>query len=801
MSLTLISYFRIVHTKAKYDISSQTSLFSHIFLTMKLIVCENDLDDIGTLKQSVQPDVQLLFSDNPYDHTYQQQMIDYFADPRMYNGTRDKDPNPSLNPDVPPNNSDNRNNETQYLAFLFHDRSIPYFPFFRTSKQKTYFSDDFLEHIRLISLNHPNLIIDLISCNINEPFVIEEIKQVENNYNITIRHSFDETGSSNMNGNWIMESHNINIKPIYFTADIRNWNVTLQLSFHSGFIRNTAYGKRVYMMGNNEFGQLGNGTYKHSDLPVDITDHIDGNSPSSTTFIPKMVACGNSHTLILSQDGKVAVCGSNLYGQLGLGQNHMNMTENKPKLINSINSENIKYISCGPDYSLLLSDKKIWMFGNNSSRIIQFNNTQFNDKYIRDPIIVYNLIEADKPYHNQYNKFLNASCGQEHLGIVVKKEDNKTCLWTKGHNQYGQLGISFELTSVIEDNSFVQIDVSNIDIAINYDISKCYVTYVNCGGFHTGMIVTDITIDSDYVEDKPKPYYKNYAFSTGLNKYKQLGIQNYTDPSLCEFQRIRLEKPANDGTNVDINIRYIACGRYHTQILSSDGIVFGFGQNYYNQSNYNENNQDTDGNILNNNAYSDLKIVDPNTNKTIQAVSIACSAYHSLILTTSNKLYMLGTNGSQFAYQDVDSANNLYVNRIMNVPRFDQIIYHHKTNHIAFVCSNNKIYTFGRKGISYEDTGSGTKWNNLKRTITDDVFADYNYDLEASDLSYSNQVYVADFSGVHQVFDDVASVASFSELSDLNDEIQDLSYSSIIMDGSHNKVELHHHYDMKPSIA
>lgn len=103
---------------------------------MKLIVCENDLDDIDTLKQSVQSDVKLLFSDNPYDHTYHQQMIDCFTDPEMYNGTRDQDHNTDQN---------------VYLAFLFHDRSIPYFPFFRMSKQKTYFSDDFLEYIRLIS--------------------------------------------------------------------------------------------------------------------------------------------------------------------------------------------------------------------------------------------------------------------------------------------------------------------------------------------------------------------------------------------------------------------------------------------------------------------------------------------------------------------------------------------------------------------------------------------------------------------------------------------------------------------------
>lgn len=87
----------------------------------------------------------------------------------------------------------------------------------------TWFSQELLD---FFSLNNTQTI-DFITCNLGEnTSFIEELTQIKLLFPfITFEYSIDLTGQ--FSGNWILESSNIDIKPIYFTDYIDNWQFNL----------------------------------------------------------------------------------------------------------------------------------------------------------------------------------------------------------------------------------------------------------------------------------------------------------------------------------------------------------------------------------------------------------------------------------------------------------------------------------------------------------------------------------------------------------------------------------------------
>jgi hypothetical protein len=115
-----------------------------------------------------------------------------------------------------------------HLALIYHTQ--PVIPFFSgSSTQFNFFTQGFIDFIQSL----PNLeYIDLLTCRIEDSILINEIQQFETLYNITIRFSMDDTGNDT---NWILESHNVNVKYLYFTSKIEEWNYILSpLNFNIG---------------------------------------------------------------------------------------------------------------------------------------------------------------------------------------------------------------------------------------------------------------------------------------------------------------------------------------------------------------------------------------------------------------------------------------------------------------------------------------------------------------------------------------------------------------------------------------
>jgi hypothetical protein len=114
------------------------------------------------------------------------------------------------------------NNNITHLALMYHPHG-PGIPFFGNDKL---IPTEFIEFVDLF----PNLqYIDLLTCRVEDELLITEL----NAFKIPFRYSIDDTGNGN---NWILESHNVNVKYLYFNDNINQWNYILAtLVHHLGF--------------------------------------------------------------------------------------------------------------------------------------------------------------------------------------------------------------------------------------------------------------------------------------------------------------------------------------------------------------------------------------------------------------------------------------------------------------------------------------------------------------------------------------------------------------------------------------
>lgn len=122
---------------------------------------------------------------------------------------------------------------------------------------------------------------------------------------------------------------------------------------------------KVYCCGENAYGQLGLGHKNWQTRPTLVSALQDKKIIAIVT--------GNIHSLFLTNEGKVYSCGYNSHGQLGLG--HSN-EETTPQLITAFKDKKIIAIAVGDDYSLFLTvEGEVYSCGKNSDGQLGLGHT------------------------------------------------------------------------------------------------------------------------------------------------------------------------------------------------------------------------------------------------------------------------------------------------------------------------------------------------------------------------------------------------------------------------------------------
>jgi alpha-tubulin suppressor-like RCC1 family protein len=162
--------------------------------------------------------------------------------------------------------------------------------------------------------------------------------------------------------------------------------------------------------GKSKFGQCG-----HGDRQTVKTPRLISSDGLRVKFVD--VNCGDRHTVAVTSQGHVYSFGCGKHGQLGLGTRDDCLV---PRQITSLESQAIVSVACGAIHSTFLNDAGSVYCCGFGEHFYQ-NQENFNYKPV--------LIEFDEVV-------VQTACGQSHILALTEKGD----VYAWGSGQYGQLG-------------------------------------------------------------------------------------------------------------------------------------------------------------------------------------------------------------------------------------------------------------------------------------------------------------------------------------------------------------------------
>ena len=200
----------------------------------------------------------------------------------------------------------------------------------------------------------------------------------------------------------------------------------------------------VWAWGNNNNGQLGDGSAASKNTPVQV----------SGLYSMTAVAAGSGHTVALKNDGTVWAWGNNSTGQLGNGNfTPSNPTPAQVSGLSGMSSGVVIAVAAGYDHTVALkNDGTVWAWGNNATG--QLGNG--------------NITPSNTPVQVSGLSGVTAvAAGFGHT--VALKSDGTVRTW--GNNTKGQLGNG--LTNGTTIDSAIPVVVSGMvgvtDIAAGYE--------------------------------------------------------------------------------------------------------------------------------------------------------------------------------------------------------------------------------------------------------------------------------------------------------------------------------------------
>ncbi len=486
--------------------------------------------------------------------------------------------------------------------------------------------------------------------------------------------------------------------PIDITANFNLKNDKIA-SISAGYSHSMALSEqgRIYVWGNNDDGQFGDGSTKGSYTPIDITLSINikndnvkeviasrsnsmiitssgvlyvvgtnqlgqcGINASLIITNPQRVKIqeeiimsrGVSHNMALTKSGEVYTWGDNRYGQLGDGtQTNSTIPKDITSSFNLINDKIIK-VSTGEVNSMALSEKgRIYIWGDNSNGQLG-DGTQTNSTIPKDITSSFNLVN---------DKIVEISSGNFYSMVLSEKGS----VFTWGINGTGQLGNGTHYDIYIP-----------VDITPNFNLSNDKIVKIAAGNFHS-MALSE----------------KGSIFTWGNNQFGQLGIGVTSDIAF------RVTTPQNITLNFSLEndkIKEISVGFVHSMVLTEKGKIYSWGNNLSGQLV----DGTTNNSILPIDITSNFNITDD------EIVEISAEFLHSMALTEKGQVYSWGSNSSGQLGDGTQTSSNLPLNITNNFNLENDKVVKISSSYYHSMVITEKGYAYSWGSDSYGQLGIG----------------------------------------------------------------------------------------------
>lgn len=277
--------------------------------------------------------------------------------------------------------------------------------------------------------------------------------------------------------------------------------------------------------------------------------YIKSRSPTKEFTNISQVACGRQHMLFLTKGGQVYAVGNNRYGQLGLGDDEYKPT---PKKISQLAEEKVIQVSCGDDYTALVTDRGyLYVFGRNNIGQLGLGDDNDRNIPIRIPGLE-NLVVTQ------------VSCGSMHTIFTT----DQGYVYAMGSGCYGQLGLGeyYRKQSVPiripHINNIVQISCGEIHTALIDNQGDVYVFGYNYSGqlgvgdYENRNIPTKVLGVKNVFQVSAGRYYT--TFVTYNDRLYITGTRLLGDPVYDDIKQLPMD-----------NVSQVVCDRNHTIFIQA----------------------------------------------------------------------------------------------------------------------------------------------------------------------------------------------------------------------------------------
>ncbi|GMF58364.1 unnamed protein product [Phytophthora fragariaefolia] len=350
-------------------------------------------------------------------------------------------------------------------------------------------------------------------------------------------------------------------------------------------------------------------------------------------------------------DREVWSCGQNSYGELGHGDTASRKSFER---IESLQQKDIIQIGAGNEHTIALTaDGKVLTCGYNDNGQCGQGGTARVSHLSEMPKMGENVISQVHAYN-----------GCEHTILVTMDGRAATC----GYNYRGQLGHGNTASESVPK--------------IVRSLENKIVRLVSCSYYHTVMACE---------EDGGG---QQYLYTFGRNDYGQLGHNDSIDRKV----------PQHVEAMGDQHVISVACGQYHTMVVTAAGKTFAFGKNDYGQLGVDS---------------MENQLVPVQVRAGLErqeCLEIRCGYYHTIVLCSGAHLFGFGrndygqlglgrSNASSTANLQLQQQRFSYARLIEELEGKDIVRFACGCYHTIAVSDNGVMYVFGRNNHGQLGTG------------------------------------------------------------------------------------------------